>query len=164
MTTYSTEAQRTLDAAPKGPTYTPAWAIEKTLAIREEEREDTKSYEARSAKRKLHMDLLGSYLLSVLNERQEEQIKTSAGTAYKSPQMRVTMKDRQAVIETIVNAIQALDATCDSMDEFLLKAFPLFEVFTNHVNKDWVKQQLDAKINPDGIEIHRFTTVNVRKA
>ena len=150
--------------APVDLVYTASWAIEKTLAIREEEKEDTKAYEARCAERKVHKELLASFLLSVMIERGEEQIKTSAGTAYKSPQMRCTMADRQAVIESVVNAISEIFATCDSEDEFMLKAASCFDVFTNHISKDWVQQQLNANINPVGIEVRRFVDVNVRKA
>ena len=125
--------------------YTPAWAIETYLGVREEEREDKKEFDSRSAARKAKMDILETYLLGTMNQRHEEQIKTSAGTAYRSPQMRVTMEDRQAVIDFVI-------------------LHNSFDLFTNHVNKEAVKELLDAGTVPPGIKIDRFVQCNIRKA
>lgn len=131
--------------------YTPAWAIETYLAIREKEREDKKEFEARSADRKGKMDLLETYLLGSMNKRGEEQIKTSSGTAYKSPQMRVSMTDRAAVVQFTLDRIENNDPNA-------------FDLFTNHVNKEAVKLLLDAKITPPGVNIETFVSCNVMKA
>lgn len=131
--------------------YTPAWAIETYLAIREKEREDKKEFEARSADRKNKMDLLETYLLGSMNERGEEQIKTSNGTAYKSPQMRTTMIDRAAVVQFTLDRIEKNDPNA-------------FELWTNHVNKEEVRRLLEAKVTPPGINIETFVACNVRKA
>ena len=132
-------------------TYTPAWAIEKYLEIREAERLDKKDFEERSTARKDKMSLLENFLLGEMNGRGEEQIKTAVGCAYKSPQMRVTMTDRQAVIGFVLDAVERNDPNA-------------FEIFTNHVNKDRVKALLDENIQPPGVEIQRFVACNVRKA
>ena len=132
-------------------TFTPAWAIEKYLAIREEEREDKKSFDIRSLERKKKMDLLDNFLLMEMNSRGEEQVKTSAGTAYKSPQMRVTMVDRQAVIAFTLDRIEKNDPNA-------------FDLFTNHVNKEVVKAMLDRNEPPPGIDVQTFVQCNVRKA
>lgn len=132
-------------------TYTPAWGIETYLTIREEERLDKQEFDERSRARKDKMDLLEKFLLGEMNERGEEQIKTSAGTAYKSPQMRVTMTDRQAVIDFTIDRIEKNDPTA-------------FDLFTNHVSKEAVKALLEANTHVPGVEVYKFTACNVRKA
>jgi hypothetical protein len=132
-------------------TYTPAWAIEKYLEIREAERADKKEFDGRSRERQGKMELLETFLLGEIHKRGEEQIKTTVGTAYKSPQMRVTMVDRAAVINFVLDCVEKNDLSA-------------FDIFTNHVNKDQVKILLDENIQPPGIEVTRFTACNVRKA
>jgi hypothetical protein len=132
--------------------WTPAAAIEIYLGVREDEREDKKAFEERSKERKDKMDLLETYLLGAMNERGEEQIKTSAGTAYKSPQLRVTMTNREEVVKYVAE-------TGD------------FDVFTNHVAKDHIKTLLDERnprflelVETEALNIQQFTACNVRRA
>jgi len=131
--------------------YTPAWAIETYLSIREEERVDKAEFSKRSAERKNKMDLLETFLLGTMNERGEEQIKTDVGTAYKSPQMRMTMTDRQAVIDFTIDRIEANDPNA-------------FDLFTNHINKEEVKRLLDEGTPVPGVDVKTFVACNVRKA
>jgi hypothetical protein len=131
--------------------YTPAWAIETYLAVREMRSARKKEFEAADKVDSDKLDLLQTYLLGVMNERGEEQIKTSAGTAFKSPQLRCTMSDRQAVIDFVMDCLEKNDPNA-------------FDIFTNHVNKDRVKMLLDENIQPPGIEVSRFVACNVRKA
>ena len=130
---------------------TPAYVIEAYLALREKRRERTKAFEEADQADKDALGVMEKFLLHTMNERNEEQIKTSAGTAFKSPQMRTTMVDRQAVI----------DFTLDRIEKNDLNAFDLF---TNHINKEAVKALLDAKVTPPGIDIQTFVACNVRKA
>lgn len=125
--------------------WTPARAIEKYLEIRETERDDKKSFEERSRDRQDKMSLLENYLLLTMNERGEEQIKTGAGTAYKSPQMRVSMTDREELIAFV-------------------RETGNFDLFTNHVNKEAVKALLEQKVQPPGVDIQTFVQCNIRKA
>lgn len=131
-------------------TYTPAWAITTYLEIRDEQNEDTKTYEKRSVERETKMDLLEKFLLGAMKERGEENIKTEAGVAYKSPQMRVTMTDRQAVIDFVLDRIEENNPNA-------------FNLFTNHINKEEVKRLLDKGIPVPGVDVKTFTACNVRK-
>jgi hypothetical protein len=130
---------------------TPARIIEGILALREKRSERKKAFDAADLADKDAVEAMEMYLLGVMTERGEEQIKTSAGTAYKSPQMRVTMTDRQAVIAFTLDRIEKNDPNA-------------FELFTNHVNKEAVKALLDQKVTPPGIDIQTFVQCNVRKA
>lgn len=132
-------------------TWTPEQIIEKYLEIREEEREDKKTFEDRSAARKAKMELAENFLLAEMVNRKEEQIKTKAGTAYKSPQMRCTMADRQAVIDFTLDRIEKNDPNA-------------FDIFTNHLNKEEIKRLLDINIAPPGVDVHTFVQCNIRKA
>ena len=132
-------------------TWTPVLAIEKRLEIREIRSQRKKEFDAAEAIDKNKEDLLESYLLATMNERGEEQIKTEAGTAYKSPQMRVTMTDRQKVIDFTLERIEKNDPNA-------------FDLFTNHVNKEAVRDMMQRNIVPPGVVIDQFVTCNVRKA
>ena len=130
---------------------TPAYVIEAYLALREKRRDRKKAFEEADRGDEDAMTVMETFLLGAMNERGEEQIKTSAGTAYKSPQMRATMTDRQAVVNFTLDRIEKNDPNA-------------FDIFTNHVNKEAVKALLDAKVTPPGIDIHTFVSCNVRKA
>lgn len=145
-------------------TWTPDQVIELYLAVREEEREDKRQFEERSATRKSKMEVAENYLLGTMVERGEEQIKTKVGTAYKSPQMRCTMTDRHALLVMLLENLAEINLKCDTIDDLVSLASPLFDVFTNHVNKDWVKSQLDTGVAPPGIDVHTFVQCNIRKA
>jgi hypothetical protein len=144
--------------------FTPAWAIETYLTVRNAQQDDEKEFNKRSAERAEQMGLLENFLLQIMLDRGEEQIRTSAGTAYKSPQMRVKMVDRHAVILNVIKKLlfwmpdNEFDAIIGSGD------LSMFDIFTNHVSKDYVKEQLDNNVQPPGIEITQFTACNVRKA
>jgi hypothetical protein len=130
---------------------TPVLAVKARLALRAKRSERKKLFDAEDAADKDAEDMLDNYLLGIMNERGEEQIKTAEGTAYKSPQMRVTMTDREAVVQFTLDRIERNDPNA-------------FDLFTNHVNKDAVKALLEAKVTPPGIDIHTFVSCNVRKA
>ena len=130
---------------------TPASCIEAVLALREKRSQRKKAFDAEDIADKDAQDALEMYLLGVMSERGEEQIKTSAGTAYKSPQMRCTMNDRAAVIQFTLDRIEQNDPNA-------------FDMFTNHINKEEVKRLLDAKIPVPGVEVSTFVACNVRKA
>ncbi len=131
--------------------WTPARAIEKYLDIRETERVDKKLFEERARDRQDKMSLLENYLLLTMSERGEEQIKTGSGTAYKSPQMRCTMTDREEVIKFTLDRIEKNDPNA-------------FDLFTNHINKEAVKVLLENKVQPPGVDIQTFVQCNIRKA
>src|SRR5271166_4996597 len=123
-------------------TWTPVLAIEKRLEIREIRSQRKKEFDAADAIDKNKEDLLESYLLMTMNERGEEQIKTEAGTAYKSPQIRVNMVDRAAVIQY----------TLDQLEKGVSPE-SAFGLFTNNVSKEGVKTLLELNITPPGIKI-----------
>jgi hypothetical protein len=145
-------------------TWTPDQVIEIYLATREEEREDKKAFEARSAVRQGKMELAENFLLGTMIERGEEQIKTKVGTAYKSPQMRCTMVDRQAVINFVVENLVDLLEDNPSREELTNKAPAAFALFTNHLDKNEVKRLLDTGVAPPGVDVHTFVQCNIRKA
>ena len=131
--------------------FTPAWAIRTTLEIRERRAKRTSEYKKAEKADRDKEDLLEQFLLRTMFERGEEQIKTADGTAYKSPQMRAVMADRQAVISHVV----------DEVEKGNLSAF---DIFTNHVSKEYVAGLIDADIQPPGVEVTFFMACNVRSA
>lgn len=131
--------------------WTPALAIEKRLEIREEKAARKKEFDIWYADKTEKEALLDSYLLAIMNERGEEQIKTDKGTAYKSPQMRCTMTDRQAVIQFTLDRVEQNDPNA-------------FDLFTNHISKEAVKLLEEAQIVVPGIKVDKWIDCNVRKA
>jgi hypothetical protein len=144
--------------------YTPAQVIERYLLIRERKKEVDKEYKAKLAELDAMLGGMENFLLLTMNDRQETQIKTDFGTAFRSPQMRVTMKDRMALIGSVLEKIVEVGDYCETNAELLAKGAPFFDVFTNHVNKEWVQAQLDNNVEPVGIDVQRFVACNVRKA
>ncbi len=106
------------------------------------------------------LEAIEGFLLQTMQDRDESQIKTAAGVAFRSPQVRVKMVDRDAFLDFCV-------ANRD------------FSMITNHVSKDAVRDYMARGSNPTnengyftpqpqpappGVEITEFITCNVRKA
>ena len=146
-------------------TYSPAQVIERYLMLRERKKAIDAEYKAKLAELEAMMDSMERYLLLTMEDRGEVQIKTDFGTAYRAPQMRCTMVDRQALINhTLDRVVEIGTSECDTEEELHAKASPLFDIFTNHVNKEAVKAMLDANVQPIGVDVVRFVECNVRKA
>ena len=135
---------------------TPAEAIKLYIYLRDVE---LKSLAEKEAEIRDAMQALEGFLLLTMQERNEAQIKTAAGVAFRSPQMRVKLVDRSAFLDyCVVNHD--------------------FSMITNHVSKDAVKDYMtgDALLSkehpnaelirgaPPGVEVTEFITCNVRKA
>lgn len=127
-------------------TYTPAAVIQRYLEIRQQKKEFEASVKARTAEFDAMLEAMETFCLQTMQERGETQIKTDFGTAYKSPQLRVTMVDRASLIDHV-------------------KKTGNYDFFTNHVNKDAVKLYREThKDNPPGVGAEEFVQVNIRKA
>ena len=87
-----------------------------------------------------------NWLLKTMENRGEKNIKTNAGTAFQSTQLRVSMEDREALMKYTV-------ITGD------------WGFWTNHVAKEHVKEYRDTKgVNPPGVKVERTIVCNIRKA
>jgi len=126
---------------------TPAQVIERYLEIRQTKRDLEAEHNKQLAELDATMAAMEGYLLKTMQDRGETQIKTAAGTAFKSPQLRVAMRSREEVIEFV-------------------KSTGSFDIFTNHLSKDYVKSYMEEHDDdtPPGVETTRFTACNVRKA
>lgn len=126
--------------------HTPSDVIKLYLQMRENKKKLTAEYEAKVAEIDTYMQAAEGFLLKTMNDREETQIKTEFGTAFRAPQMRTSMVDRDATIAW----------TMKSQD---------FRLFTNHVSKDGVKSYIEEfGVHPPGIQVETFITCNVRKA
>src|SRR5271166_64732 len=137
---------------------TPAEAIKLYLHLRDVvEKELTDTYKVKKSEIDDAKDELERFFLLSMEERGESCIKTPEGTAFKSPQMRVKMVDRDAFIKYV-------EETRD------------FRMVTSHVSKDGVREYIDEyemafKLRPDtnmppippGVEVTKFISCNVRK-
>jgi hypothetical protein len=120
--------------------------IARGLAIRDEISAIKKRHTAELLEYEQALEAIENYLLKVMQERGEKQIKTNAGTAFQSHQIRVSMADREALQKYTV-------LTGD------------WGFWTNHVAKEHVKEYRDAKgVNPPGVEVTTFVQCNIRKA
>ena len=127
---------------------TPAQVIERYLEMRQTKRDLEAEHNKKLAELDATMAAMEGYLLKTMQDRGETQIKTAAGTAFKSPQLRVAMRSREEVIEFV-------------------KSTGSFDIFTNHLSKDFVRTWMDEHNDngaPPGVEVTRFTACNVRKA
>ena len=126
---------------------TPAQVIERYLEIRQTKRDLEAEHSKKLAELDATMAAMEGYLLKTMQDRGETQIKTAAGTAFKSPQLRVAMRSREEVIEFV-------------------KSTGSFDIFTNHISKDFIKSYMEEHDDaaPPGVETARFTACNVRKA
>jgi hypothetical protein len=126
------------------------WKTRDTVAaIKKQHAQEVAVYEAalESCENRLH---------AIMLERGEKNIRTEKGTAYLSDQIRVSMINRDALVEYVYH-------TGD------------FSFFTNHVAKDAVKAYMDqnsvvtAEGNrvdgppPPGVEVETFVACHIRK-
>lgn len=125
---------------------TPAEAIKLYLNLRDVHLKSlTEEYMLRKNELEDAMQALEGFLLLTMQERNETQIKTVSGVAFRSPQMRVKMVDRDAFLDyCVVNHD--------------------FNMITNHVSKDAVKEIIEREGSAPGVEVTEFITCNVRKA
>lgn len=112
---------------------------------------------------------LEDYLLSVMNARGNENIKTESGTAFKSHQIRTTMGDRERLSFFLLERFfHVLNIENVNLADFVNAAnrSNIFEYFTNHIAKEQVKEYMEKYQNtaPPGIDIERYTNCNIRKA
>ena len=126
--------------------FTPEQCIERYMKLREAK----KAYEAETKARLVEfdgsMEAIENYLLSVMLERKETQIKTVHGTAFQSPQARASLTDRAALVDYV-------------------KRTGDFNFFTNAVAKAEVLSYLEQhSVPPPGVEVTRFMQCNIRKA
>ncbi len=129
---------------------TPAEAIKLYLELRDVRLKAVKdAYEAAKNELEAAMETIEGFLLKTMQDRDEPQIKTAVGAAFRSPQMRVKMVDRDAFLDyCVVNHD--------------------YRMITNHVSKDAVRDIMEADSAADlsaiGVEVTEFITCNVRKA
>lgn len=127
-------------------TFAPADVIKRYLELREEDKEITKREKAAALERQNVLEAMENFFLLTMQQRGEVQIKTEFGTAFQSPQLRVRMADRLALVEHV-------------------KRTGEFDLFTNSVSKEAVTAYVEAhQAPPPGVEITRFISCNVRKA
>lgn len=125
---------------------TPALVIEKYLALRETKKKLVAEQKAQIAEYDDAMAAMENYLMSVMDERGEKQIKTDAGTAFKTTTTHAKLVDRAAV-------------------EAFAKANDRLDIFTNAVSKDFIKEWVETHgAPPAGTELTTIMDVNVRKA
>ena len=72
--------------------------ITRALELRDYIRDREKRFKTEMLEYENALESLENYLLKVMQDRGEKSIKTAAGTAFQSMQMRVSMEDRDAVI------------------------------------------------------------------
>lgn len=127
---------------------TPAQVIERYLELRSTKSALVAEHKLEVAQYDDALVAMENYLLATMNERGEKQIKTDAGTAFKSPQARVKLVDREAVIRFATTWENGMD------------------IFTNAVSKDFIlkfEEEHPGAVVP-GVEVTRTVEVNVRKA
>ena len=82
-------------------TPTPEQCIEQYVRLRGAKEAREKALKAEIAEYTAGLEAIENYLLSVMLERKEVQIKTAHGTAFQSPQMRAKLVDRQALVDYV---------------------------------------------------------------
>lgn len=134
-------------------TLTPSVVIKRYLEIREMKAAREAEHKKALAEADALLTVLENWLMNVMNERGEPQIKTDFGTAFKSPQLRVSMEDREKLKSFVLDELEKGNEHA-------------FDVFTNHVDKAFVKAFMDEHQDaaPPGIYVTRYVNCNVRKA
>ena len=120
--------------------------IARGLAIRDEIAAIKERHKAELLDYENGLAAIENYLLGEMVKSKQLNIKTAKGTAFQSEQMRVSMEDRDALLQL---AIEEGD----------------YGFFTNHVAKDHVKEYMDAHegLAPPGVKVERFTVCHIRK-
>lgn len=127
-------------------TPTPEQCIERYLALREAKKAHEAAMKAKSAEFDGALEAIENFLLTVMLDRKEVQIKTAHGTAFQSPQLRAKLVDRDALVDYARR-------TGD------------FGLWSNAVAKEAVVEYASThNAPPPGVEITRFIQCNVRKA
>jgi hypothetical protein len=155
--------------------------IERALELRDYIREREKAFKSEMSEYENALEGLENYLLKVMQDRGgEKQIKTDAGTAFQSMQMRVSMANRDHLIEyTVMSSIGSLLKEISTLVPEL-EEIPVsiqlslakdainqmdFGFWTNHIAKDHVKEYRDEKgVDPPGVEVTQFIACHIRKA
>jgi hypothetical protein len=126
--------------------------IARVIELRNTKNSLVSEHKAEEAKYDEAIDNLENYLLSVMIERNEDQIKTKAGTAYKAPQLRAQLTDRPALIGFVTTSI--LNGRLNVLD-----------IFTNAVSKDYIREYVkESGAAPPGVETQTYIKCNVRKS
>src|SRR6185312_10990937 len=120
--------------------------ISRGLAIRDEIAAIKERHKAELLDYENGLQAIENYLLGEMLRSKQLNIKTAKGTAFQSEQLRVSMEDRDALLQ---HAIEEGD----------------YGYFTNHVAKDHVKEYMDAHegLAPPGVKVERFTVCHIRK-
>jgi hypothetical protein len=120
--------------------------IAKVIALRNTKDAIKKERDAELAEYEAAVTTCENWLLGIMLERGETNIKTASGTAYTTSQMQVKLVDRAALVEWS-------------------RAENDYNMFTNAVSKDWCRAFI-ARTNepPPGVDITTSTVVNVRKS
>lgn len=152
---------------------TPALIIERYLEVRECKKVEKAAFTKREVELDNALDAMENYLLAEMNKRGETHIKTDKGTAFKAPQTRVQLVDRDKLITEYLG-----DGILDVLAAFLGPGYDLaiaralmdslklrLTIFTNSVSKETCVAFVEAnKAPPPGVEITNSVVVNVRKA
>ena len=154
--------------------------IERALLLRDEIAARKKAFTVEITEYENALEACENYLLRVMQDRNEDNIKTSKGTAFKSKQMRVTMADREMLIRDFVlepilhfEAIPEESSGRESDDFWsansdlsstITEIIHRLSIFTNHVAKEVVKEIIESEGRvPPGIDVQQFIACHIRK-
>lgn len=112
------------------------------------------------------LEAIESYLLKTMQERNEKSIKTDKGTAFQSEQMRVSMEDRNTLIDYVLAPLKdANDLRANGLVYDIEETEKRLAFFTNHIAKEHVKEFIDVNgTNPPGVKVDRFIACHIRKS
>lgn len=152
-------------------TYTNEDLIARYLYLRGKKDRARKRWQAIEAGRNGQLEVLATELMARMTEQGEQNVKTSAGTAYRTTSWSVTTKDKLAFVREIVSSVliaaesfdlnetsfpDVVQGILDSDALELLDARPVKEAALAYLDQN--------KVPPPGINIEGFYEVHVRKA
>jgi phage host-nuclease inhibitor protein Gam len=127
-------------------TYAADQLIQRYIEIRDEKAEIAERHKAELAPLNQSLEVLENTLMQLLNEQGGQNIKTAAGTAYRSEVMSVKVEDWDALW-------------------YYIQRFQRPDLLVRNVNKTAVKEIIDGgQALPPGISTQTLFNLNVRRA
>lgn len=130
--------------------------IEKYLAIKDFVTAEKERFKSHIGSYENSMEIIEGELLRRLNERQSENTRTDAGTAYKSTTLKPKVSDRDKFLAFV-------DDNWDVWGSEMLLASPQVDAV-----KQWIDHSRTADnpngTPPPGVDVSYYTRVNIRRS
>ena len=125
--------------------YTPAEMVELYIKLRDHKKEAEEEFSASMERTRQGMAKLESMILGHLNDTGLDNVKCSAGTAYRKTDYSATVKDRDAFLKFIQES-------------------GLWDLLDARANKKFVREYTEQTAAVPGVDLSSISSVGVRRS